>query len=388
MRNWWRLTIWAALVVAALWFLWRVSSVLTPFVLAWLITSFMEPTIKKLRAAGYSRGRAVFLVFFCFFMIITATSVIVVPSLISQFRVFNKQIPQYVTEIEDLLKSMIPTDKELKRQQATLAMFGLPADRQQIYDEQIAPHIADIQNYAVNAGKSLLSKLSAVFSLLITIILTPILTFFLMMDYDTIRRRTVRLIPMSIRGQSIDLFDDIGDVFTNYLRGMLTSAVIYATCASLVYWFLGLPVPLLLGVLAGCFSIAPYIGFLLSTTMVLIAAMVVPVEGWTPLIAMGGQGAHVVGSLALYIVYDQSYGLFVLPRIMGRAVGIHIFMAFFAIAAGGTLFGLPGLVLAYPVAGSIKLIAERILGYVVDDRPKVHYTLPRIPLRFRARSPV
>jgi predicted PurR-regulated permease PerM len=162
--------------------------------------------------------------------------------------------------------------------------------------------------------------------------------------------------------------------------------LIYSVLASGVFFFLGLPAPILLGIMAACFSCAPYVGPTITTAVLLVVTMAAPVNGYSPHWMWGGSGAHVIGSVVTYIAYDQLYGTFILPRIAGKAVGVHIFVGFFAIAAGGTLFGLPGIILAYPVAGSIRVVLERILNVVVDDRPKQKVRLPRVPLRFRATT--
>lgn len=386
MRNWWRLSLWAALVAAALWFLWRVSGILPPFVAAWLIAAFMEPTIKKLRHAGYSRPRAVVLVFACFFLFFGLIFILVVPPLVSELRAIEQRVPEYATRVQQFVLDLVPSDRELEKHEASLAAFGLPASKEEIYDQQIKPHLQNIQNSVLTIGQTFLSRLSAVASWILMVLLTPILTFILMLEYDTIRRRTVRLIPMSIRGQSIDLFDDVGDVFTNYLKGLLVSVLIYSTLASGLFFVLGLPGALLIGALAGLLSVAPYVGVSIASIVVAIVAFASPVDGIAPWLSVGGPNAHVIGSLLIYVTFDQLYGFLVLPRIAGGSVGLNLFTSFFAIASGSALFGIVGLVLAYPVAGSIKVVLERILTFVVDDRPRRQVRLPRVPLRFRASS--
>lgn len=374
--------------MAALWFLWKVSGVLPPFIAAWLIAAFMEPTIKKLRAGGYSRSRAVVLVFACFFLFIGFLGLLITRPLLSQLRDIESRVPEYASRVQTFIVNLVPSDTELKKHEATLSAFGLEPNKQAIFDKQIKPHLSEVQARIVQLGQNFVGRISAIASWLLMLVLTPILTFVLMMDYDTLRRRTVRLIPMSIRGQSIDLFEDIGDVFTNYIRGLFLSVLIYSILASGLFYFLGLPGALLLGFMAGMLSVAPYVGFTISAVVVAVVAFAAPVGGFSPLIMVGGDNAHILGSVVSFVVFDQAYGFLVLPRIAGHAVGLSLFASFFAIAAGSALFGLPGLVLAYPVAGSVKVVLERILGVVVDDRPRRKVQLPRIPLRFRATTPI
>lgn len=386
MRNYWRVAIWAVLLVAALWFLYLVRAVLPPFIAAWLIAMLMEPTIKRLREAGHSRTKAVSLVFLLFFLIALLAGLLLGPPMLRQLQDLEKKVPLYVSRLQDMAEAAVPDDEWLRQREKTVRALGLEPSRQAIFDQWVRPRLDDVQAYAVKLGRSILSKVSQVAGWLIQLLMTPILTFIVMLDYDNLRRRAIGLIPLSIRSSTLDVMDDVGDVFTNYVRGLVITTFLYGLVAAGLFTFLGLPSPLLLGFVTGAFSAAPYVGPVLSTTLLVVVLFANPVEGLSPYVPIGGVGLHFVGTLVIYLLYDQLFGLVVMPRVAGAAVGLHLFMSFFSIAAGAALFGLIGVVVAYPVAGSIKVVLERILKHVVEDRPKRRVRLPRVPLRFRVRS--
>ncbi|MEP0765072.1 MAG: AI-2E family transporter [Fimbriimonadia bacterium] len=386
MRNYWRVTIWAVLLLAALWFLYQVRSILPPFIAAWLIGILMEPTIVKLRASGYSRLRAVGLVYLLVFLVLTLSALLLGPPAVRQLGELEKQMPKYVASLQSTLSDAIPDDAWLKKNEKTLRAVGLEPSREAIFEKVVKPRLDDAQSYAVALGQSFLSKLSQVAGWIFQLALIPILTFVVMIDYDNLRRRAIGLIPMSIRPSTLELLDDIGDVFTNYLRSLLLCVSLYSVVAAGLFALLGLPSPLLLGFVTGLLTIAPYVGPALNLTLLTIVLLANPHEGLSPYLAIGGTGVHFAGTLILYVLFDQSWNSLVVPRIAGTAVGLNLFMSFFSIACGGVLFGLVGVIVAFPVAGSIKVVLERILKHVVEDRPKRRVRLPRVPLRFRVRS--
>src|SRR5688572_1841507 len=95
----WRITLWAAIVVVALLFLYAVRGILAPFLLAFLIAGLLEPTIRRLRMRGYSRGKAVWLVFTAFFTVITALGVWLTPVMVTQLSTFRDNVERYSTQL-------------------------------------------------------------------------------------------------------------------------------------------------------------------------------------------------------------------------------------------------------------------------------------------------
>ncbi|GMV36807.1 MAG: hypothetical protein AMXMBFR61_13150 [Fimbriimonadales bacterium] len=388
MRNYWRVTIWAVLLVAALWFLYQVRSILPPFIAAWLLAMLMEPTIKRLREAGYSRLRAVALVYVLVFLVLTLAGILLGPPAVRQVQDLERKMPQYVAKLQSTVSQAIPDDAWLEKNAKLLEAFGLETTRQGIFEQVVKPRLAGAEEYVLGLGRTLLARISQVAGWILQLLLVPILTFVVITDYDNLRRRAIGLIPMSIRNSSLELLDDVGDVFTNYVRGLLLSTFLYAVVAAGLFAFLGLPSPILLGFVTGAFSAAPYVGPVLSSSLLVIVLLANPASGLSPYLPIGGPGLHFVGTLGIYLAFDQLFGMLVMPRIAGSAVGLHLFMSFFAIACGAVLFGFLGVVFAYPVAGSVKVVLERILKHVVEDRPKRKIRLPRVPLRFRVRSQV
>jgi predicted PurR-regulated permease PerM len=384
MRNWWRLIIWAVLVAAALWFLWTVRAILPPFIAAVLFAAFMEPTIKRLRARGYSRTGAVLMVFCALFLSLAFFSILFGPPLVKQIAAFNKQVPAYVAQLQEMSENLVPSDEALQARQKLLDAVGLPHTRAELFDQAIKPSVDAVGKHVAGFFQGLLTQLSKVLAWVFMILITPLLTFVLMLDYDTMRRRTVRLIPLSIRGASVNLLEEIGDVFTNYLKGLLLTSAMFAVTLSALFWFLGLPAPLLLGFLGGAVYMAPWVGAILTMSVAVLVALASPGDAW--FVQATGQGWQIVGIIAGYIALNALFDNVINPRITGKAVGLNFFMAFFAITAGAALFGIVGMILAYPLAGSVKVVLDRIFSAVIEDRARRKLRLPRVPLRFRVKS--
>jgi predicted PurR-regulated permease PerM len=233
-------------------------------------------------------------------------------------------------------------------------------------DELTARYSGQVSSAFQQSASKIVAAVVGSVSSALSVVLVPIVTLTLLMDMTYLRRRTLFLLPEAQRERVARIAEDVGDVFSSYLRGMTRVCLAYmgvCTVALLVasFWFPSLRgYALLIGVVAGLLYAVPYVG-LLGT--LLLTAIVTLVSG-------AGTVALIV-FLLIPIVLNQVFDNIITPRIVGGGIGLHPLLAMLALLLGATLFGLWGMLLAIPIAGSLQVILFRLFPRLAEPTPLV-----------------
>jgi predicted PurR-regulated permease PerM len=207
----------------------------------------------------------------------------------------------------------------------------------------------------------LLGLINSLSGLISFFLLLPITTFYFLRDYDPLRRRLFALVPEGNRTVVADLAGQINRILGGYLRGLfiVCGLVGLETTVMLFIWSLvfGSKYWLLLGLLTGLFSVIPYIG--MPTAAILTAITCYLTSGW---------GAAIASLVSISVINFVSDSV-VSPKIIGKQVGLHPLLMIFALMAGGSLFGVVGMILASPVAASIKAIVVHFWPALTSPLP-------------------
>jgi predicted PurR-regulated permease PerM len=188
------------------------------------------------------------------------------------------------------------------------------------------------------------------------LVLTPVLLFYLMRDWDHVLARVARRIPPS-RRWIVEFGADYDRALAAYLRGQVTVSVLVGGMTAVGLLVVGFPFALLLGLVVALFNVVPYLGVILSLIPALGLALTLPDPG--------------VALLKVAIVYSLAQGLesaVFSPRIVGDSTGLHPVWILLAISVSGFFFGFVGLLLAVPGAVAIKLPLERSLPGWGEER--------------------
>jgi predicted PurR-regulated permease PerM len=190
--------------------------------------------------------------------------------------------------------------------------------------------------------------LGAIFGVLGYVVLTPVLTFYLLKDWDRMRAAASRLIPRDRRETATELAGEYDHLLGRYLRGQITVAVTIGAVTALGLWIVRFPYAGTLGLIVAVFSVVPYLGLVLSLLPAVFIALV-----------SGSVGVSLLKVAVVYGAAQMLEGAVVSPRIVGDSVGLHPVLVVLALAVGGFFFGFVGLLLAVPGAVGIKLLVER-----------------------------
>lgn len=394
----WRIALWVVLVATTLYFLYLVRGVLLPFVLAYIVCLILEPGVKKLRLRGMKRSGAVAVVLIGFFGVLGIVGAWVTPLMVEQVASLNTKSQEYVAQLaeQDRERNFFirwnpaiqvkrtdtrsAADAFLVQYQEYLQRLGLPTTSRGFVDRFFEPNKEQIQAMTQRVFGGVLGAAGSVLQLVMVMFFVPIIVCFMLPGMDTYRDRFVAAVPPPIRTQVMNLLDDLGKVFVSYLRGVSIAIVIYMVLASTLLTILGAPYSILLGILFGILYLIPFIGAYFSYTILFLSTGFSGQTGnW--FMNVGNPWWFGLILTACFFIYSSTFDQVGYPNLVGRSVGLPIVLSLFVVGCGFSLFGIVGALFAYPVAGALKVIIERILR--ITSRSHDDVDLPAIPLRHR-----
>ena len=395
----WRIALWMVIVLTILVFLYYVRGILLPFLIAFVISALLEPTIKKLRLRGWPRPLAIWSIFLVFVGVMAGLGVWLTPIISNQVGGFKNKIDDFTASItrqdesESFFVRWNPVvqvshpqdtfDKFLEQYQDSLERFGLPTTKRGLIAQYVEPQREQLGKSIQTFLQGFLGIASSFVSHLLTLMFVPLLVLLMLFNMDQFRRRSVTWIPPSIRANTISVITEIGQVFTSYLRGVTIAVLGYMTFMSIVLEIIGAPYSILLGVIFGALYLVPYLNVLISGSLLVI---VTGLSGRTSgmFIHASSPMSFAVILLLIYMACHFTYDSVVYPRVVGKAVGLDPVVSMFVIFSGGALFGLIGMIIAFPLAGSVKVILDRLIRITSGSQDALK--LPSVPLRHRSST--
>ena len=331
-RRW----LWMAGLFLLGWLLYLLLPILTPFLIGVLLAYLGDPLVDRLERCKLSRTWGVILVFALFSLLLVLLLLVLLPMLGKQLLRVYELTPQILDWAQHVALPWIQArlglaDGFWRFDQLKAALSGHLGKTGDILGMLLAQ--------ATASGLALLAWLA-------NLLLIPVVSFYLMRDWDLLVARLRGLLPRSREGFVVRLAGECHEVLGAFLRGqllvMLALALVYAGGLMLV----GLELGLLIGLLAGLASIVPYLGMVVGIGAALTAG----------LFQFGGDLYPLLAIAAVFTVGQLLEGMLLTPWLVGDRIGLHPVAVIFAIMAGGQLFGFGGVLLALPVAAVIMVL--------------------------------
>ncbi len=344
-----RQTNWLIAVALAGWLLYLLAPVLTPFIAAALLAYIGDPLADRLQRFKLPRTLAVVVVFLLTFTVLVLLVVLVGPLIRTQVSALLAALPGLLIQVEQVWLPSVSAWLNIE----TGDDVGIGAFLAN-YSEMAGTWGAKV---LVSVGKSGGAVAAAVLSLF----LVPILTFYLLRDWDTIMTHLGALIPSRQRDTVVKLARDTDEVLGGFLRGqllvMLALSVIYSVGLSLV----GLKFAIAIGVVSGLVSFVPYLGFVFGIGLAALTVALEPNPLWL-----------MIGVIATFTIAQLLEGSILTPKLVGDRIGLHPVLIIFAIAAGGQLFGFFGILLALPAAAVLSVVVRFAYDRYLKENPESH----------------
>ena len=320
-------------------FLYLLAPVLSPFVAGALLAYISDPIADRLEAKGIGRTPAVIIVFTSLALVLIGALLLLIPQLSHQIQIVAQRAP---VVIELLNNELIPLIE------ANLGLSIAKPDLAQI-TAILAQHWQSTGSIATTILSSITESGLAIAAWLANLVLIPVVTFYLLRDWDKMVANIAELLPRNLEPKVSIWAKECDFVLGAFMKGqlvvMLVLGVIYAIGLSL----LGVDLALLLGLVAGLASIVPYLGVIIGILSSSVAAYV---QFQDPTILFGVAAVFIVGQLL--------EGMVLTPKLVGDQIGLHPVAVIFAIMAGGQLFGFIGVLLALPVAAVIRVLLSHL----------------------------
>jgi predicted PurR-regulated permease PerM len=318
----------AILILLALVFLYLIRDVLGLVFLAIIVTTALNPAIRKLRKWGMPRTGAVLSVYLLVLLLMGLLVALLVPMLLGQLRGLLLQLPQYVEYFAQFFErlSVGGPDMAFNREQFAV----------------------DIRESFSGSVSEIFSTTVGIFSTLISFVVFFFLSLYMALEENGVEKFLTSVIPERFQQYSLSVAKRVEVKIGQWLFGQMLSMLLIF----FLYWIglalLGIPYALALALLGGALELVPYVGpVLASVPALLIAFSISPFSG--------------MAVLAFYVVVHQIESHGITPQIMKRAVGINPVAVILALLIGGKLAGIPGVIMAVPAAAVISVFVEDFL---------------------------
>lgn len=334
-------------VLTLFWVLGSTGSLLAPFLVALGVAYLLDPAVDRLQERGMGRTWGIAALAGPFLVLLALLVTLGGPAL-------GRQGAEIISALPEATERVAAWARNLERELGRIPWLGqVIHDSLTRVDAQgivalLEKRQAELARQAWSGVLGVGRGLSAALTILGYLVLTPVITFYLLRDWDRLVARVDDLIPRPSRPAVAGFFSDLDHLLGKFLRGQITVAVLMGTLTALGLWAWGFPYAFLVGALVAVFSVVPYLGLVLS----LIPAVVVALTS-------GDVGLSLVKVVVIFGVVQGLEGTVISPRIVGDSVGLHPVWILLAIASGGYFFGFVGLLLAVPAAAALKLLARR-----------------------------
>ena len=325
---------WLALFSVTSILLYLLAPILLPFIAGALLAYLGDPLVDRLEARNISRTNSVVIVFVVVFAIMLPFFVILVPLLEDQVQAFFKKLPAYLTWLSTSAQPLL--DK-----------LGVAPPAIDV--ESVGQALSKEWSVTGSFVKSLISTVSrsglAVMGWLANALLIPVITFYLLRDWDKLVAYIRELLPRNVEPKFVLLANESDEMLGAFLRGQMMVMLALGMMYSVGLAIVGVNFALLIGIIAGIISFIPYMGLIVGIGIASIAALVE-----TQSFMM------VFWVIVVFGIAQMVEGIILTPLLVGDRIGLHPVAVIFGVLAGGQLFGFFGILLALPVFAVLAVL--------------------------------
>lgn len=328
---------WIATAVVVILFLYIFSGVLLPFVAGMALAYLLDPVADRLERMGMSRLLATVLILVLFVVVAIVLLITLTPILGEQLGGFLQNIPDYVNRLQLFLNEIAG---------------GRIRDMLRMSPQDVKGSLGDIVNQGAGWVGQILSSLwnggQALMSVLSLLVVTPVVAFYMLLDWDRMVRKVDGWLPRDHQATIRELARQMDEGVSNFVRGQVSVSTILGIYYAIGLSLTGLNFALLIGMFAGLISFIPYVGSILGGIIAIGVAIVQFWPDWTWVLVVAGvfaSGQFIEGNILQ-------------PKLVGDSVGLHPVWLMFALFAFGAMFGFVGMLVAVPAATAVGVLAR------------------------------
>ena len=333
------------LVAVGVWLLWRLSPILTPFLLALVLAYVCNPLVDRLESRRLPRSLGVLVVLLLLIGIVAALVLILAPLVNHETELFLERLPVVVDWFKlngvPWLHDKLGID------------LGMDAEQIKAY---LVSHIKNAGNIAASLLPSLKSGGMVVMALLVNLLLVPVVFFYVLRDWHTLLAHIEKLIPRRWHEKTLGMARELDQVLSEFLRGQISVMLVMSLYYSLALHFAGLAFALPIGLVTGLLVFIPYLGMATGLTLATLAGLMQfqGLSGLLPVLVAFGIGQALEGTI-------------VTPWLVGERIGLHPVAVIFALLAFGQIFGFFGVLLALPASAALLVGLRHLRQRYLDS---------------------
>lgn len=323
-------------------FVWLLRDMLLPFVVGMGIAYLADPLADRLEKLKLSRSQATMVITLGFLTIFVIVMLLVIPLIVRQTSELLHALPDYLeraSEILNLLAANIVSAVETRG-------VDMSGDGNKVavkdYAKEAVTFFAKLAGDLVRGGVALLNF----FSLLV---ITPIVTFYLLLEWDRIVATIGSWLPKSQADEIKEIARRIDRTLAGFLRGQGTVCLILIFYYAITLSLVGLKFGFVIGLLSGALSFIPFVGAIFGA----IASIGLAIVQFWP-----DQTLSIAFVFGIYVFGQVMEGYVLTPKLVGDSIGLHPVWVMFGVLAGGVLFGFVGMLLALPVSAVVGVLAR------------------------------
>ncbi len=337
-----------SLAAVFLLFIWRAGDIVEPFLWAMILSYILLPLVGALeRRTGLPRTAAALAVFLALLAVIFGGGRFLIPRLIDNSKDLQANWPTLIANAQVTIAD-------------TLTSLGLG----DLAATVIAPNLQDLDRQIVAMlQRNALPVVVGAGHFLLQFLIFLIATFLTLRDAPRFLDFIQRNLPREHRSELLHVLRDTNVMLGRYIRGQLILVLLMSTITTIALTILGVPYSVLLGVMTGVLETIPFVGPITAGAIACLVALGHPNPfGWS-------QIAYVAVVAVMYTILRHAEDYLVIPAVIGRAVRLHPAIVIFSLLSGGAVFGLLGIVLAVPVAATMRLVLIYVRAKLRDEDP-------------------
>lgn len=320
-----------------------VPAILFPFGLSLILAVLLKPLADGMHRAALRAGMkcvpydlwiGLSFLFFAAVLYLIAAHVLV--PFIKEFKEFAASVPGIIASVQ----------QAIPRLEAQYQLSAMPPEIKQL----IANTLEKIGSYTLRLASVSVSAVFSFAGTMVELIIVPIITFYMIKKGEAFCRGFIALFPAAYTSHLEALFHEIHYVLAAYIRGQLALCVLMTVVVFVGMIALGIPYPLVIGLLAGMVEMVPILG---------------PIIGAVPPVLLGlAQSSSVMLKVILfYIIVQQADSHLIMPKLMGSIINVHPVAIILGVLVGGHLYGIVGMMIAVPLLAVLQVLLKHMWFY-------------------------
>jgi predicted PurR-regulated permease PerM len=341
------------------------------FLISYLIAFCLNPMVSRLEGKRIGRGLGTFLVFFLLLLVLALLVLTVLPVLIEELTSLFNNLPDYyqtarikLSEIYLRLFKILPKDLANFLNSYQFINFAEGANQSETTNTSIKNNelIKNIFQFlggnSSTIASSALSALVGGYSITVSILnvfLIPMVVYYLLIDFKGFHYKILQLFPKKYKSNIKVIALEVNNDVSAFINGQLLVGSTLAILYTMTLGFIGVELWLPIGLFAGYGNIVPYLGSVLGFSFALIMTLVTY-----------GDLFHLAVVFAIFVGGQLLESMVLTPLIIGDKVGLSPLAIIFALYASGSLFGMLGLVVAIPLAATIRTVGKHFYAKYLE----------------------